>query len=447
MNHRKLAALIIPFYTLFAATETYALIPDKGEIFQIIGRNDLGVRRGSQYSPVEKGAFFNLGDSLHFPGSGNSFAKLRFQKKGRDMGLQVGANSKNKLVTLYYFPCSLRQGDSAIIEWANEQSGKRACEKGIRVQRGSSQSARLLDKEYYASLPTKQLLIAQSSRARMQYCSVLAADGRGWLGVTSSGDACDEPIKQCQANAGKDCEAYTKDSWSLKAQDLTASVKCANDQVFTEKSTGAAIQDTFIKLWQTAQSQKAKLCGAHVIDNQINEVIVAPRTSAYTLIQTRNTSNGIQVDVIEGQATVISSQQTVNIGAGQRYSYTASNQQDKIENFDRNTETVEKQLFFAEKEGLKLCDQEQVSGGQQGDNREIQLTSNEGKIRIDYEMYAAPDKLTVSYEGKNLVDTGFVSNSNSIEVPFKGTSGRVKVALVGNESISTTQWKYTLYCP
>lgn len=445
---RKVATLLIPFYTLFASAESYALIPDKGEVYQILGSNDLGIRRGSEYGPVQSGTLFTQNESLHLPGSGNSFAKLRFQKNGRDMGLQVQANAKNKLTTLYYFPCVIRQGSSTIIEWANKPGGKRGCENGIRVQRGASQSGLVDGKAYYAQSQTKQLLMAQS-RARMQYCSVQEKDGRAWLGVSASDDPCLEPIKQCETSGGKECEAYTRDNWSLKAQDLTATVKCANGKIFSDKGTGAAIQDTLTKLWQTSQSQKVKSCGAHITDNQLSEVIVSPASSGYQLIQTRNTSNGIEVDVIEGEAMVISSQkpQGIVIGAGQRYSYSASNQQDKVENFDRNVESIEKQVFFAEKNGFKLCDQEQVSGGQQGDSREIQLTSNEGKIRINYDMYAVPDKLRVSYEGKNLVDTGFVSNTNSIEVPFKGNSGRVKVEVIGNETVSTTQWKYTLYCP
>lgn len=167
------------------------------------------------------------------------------------------------------------------------------------------------------------------------------------------------------------------------------------------------------------------------------------------MIQTRNTANGIEVDVIDGQAQLISNQKPLGliIGAGQRYSTSASTQQDKVDTFDRNIESIERQVFFAEKNSLKLCDQEQVSEGQQGDSREIELTSNEGKIKINYDMFDVPDKLRVSYKGKNLVNTGFVRNSDSIEVPFKGNSGRVKVEVVGNEIISTTQWKYTLYCP
>jgi hypothetical protein len=446
---QKVAVLLVPFYTLFISVESYALIPDKGEIFEILRANDVNIRRGSQYGPAQKGALFSIGESLHFPGSGNSFAKLRFQKNGRDMGLQVGANSKNQLTTLYYFPCTLRQGDSSIIEWANQPGGKRACEQGIRVQRGNNQKANLIDDSYYASLQTKQL-IAQSPRARMEYCTIQADDGRGWFSVASGGDdPCEEPIKQCQASGGKNCEAYTRDTWSLKAQNVTATVKCANDKKFSEKATGATVQDTLTKLWQTAQSQKAKSCGAHIVDHQFSEIIVAPLSSGYNLFQTRNTADGIEVEVIEGQASVISSQKPLGIviNAGQKYSYTGITQQDKIDNFDRNTESIERQIFFAEKNGFKLCDQEQVSGGQQGDSREIQLTANEGKIRINYDMFDIPDKLKVTYEGKNLVDTGFVSRTNSIEVPFKGNSGRVKVEVIGNETISTTQWKYTLYCP
>ncbi|BAZ52702.1 hypothetical protein NIES4103_53670 [Nostoc sp. NIES-4103] len=444
-----IAALTIPLYTVATTTHSYAILPEKAEVYQILGNHDLSVRRGSQYGPAAIGTFLQrFYDTLYLPGDGKSFAQLRFQNpSGQDMGLQIQASTKNKQLTLYYLPCTARQGDSLIIEWANQTSGKRACEQGIRLQRGVRNQSKFIEK-ISAFEPLKQLLIAQSAGSKLQYCSVVAANGRAWSAVTST-DPCEEPLQQCQTNGGQQCVAITRDEWAVRNSNLTAIIKCANNQEFSENGSGSAMTDIVAKLWEQSQAQKAKFCGLHVLNNEQEEVIVVPDSPAKNLIQTRNIENGIQVDVITGAANVISSKNPrgVTLKPGQRYNYFGENQADKVETFDKKNESIELQVYMAPERGLKLCDQEQVSGGQEGDTREIQLTANEGRINIDYEMYSVPDRLKLTYEGQTLVDTDFVSGSKKISTVFKGNSGRVKVELTGNKDISSTQWKYTLYCP
>ena len=445
------ATLIIPIYTVAKTTESYAILPEKAEIYQILGsRYELSVRRGSQYGPAAVGTLLQkFYDALYLPGDGRSFAQLRFQDAaGKDMGLQLQASTKNNKLTLYYLPCTVKQGDSLLIEWANQSQGTRACEAGVRVQRGIRNQAKFKEQNTSHVNPLKQLLIAQGSGSKLQYCSVVAANGQSWSGVAPS-EACEEPLQECQSKGGKECTPITRDEWFIKSPNLTAIIKCANNKQFTDKGSGSTMKDIVTKLWQQSQAQKAKLCGLHVLNADEKEVIIAPVSPVKSLIQTRNIENGIQVDLIAGSANVfsINNPQGVTLKPGQRYNYFGENQPEKIETFDPKIESIELQVYLAPARGLKLCDQEQVSGGQQGDSREIQLTANEGKINIDYEMYTVPDRLKITYENQVIVDTDFVSGSNKISTAFQGNSGRVKVEVIGNQSISTTQWKYTLYCP
>lgn len=93
------------------------------------------------------------------------------------------------------------------------------------------------------------------------------------------------------------------------------------------------------------------------------------------------------------------------------------------------------------------CGQEQVSGGQAGDRRTIKLTATKGKVSISYDMKPVPDRLQVIYEGKTLLDTGFVSGTGSRSFDFEGNSNEMTVIVTGNPSKSTTQWNYQLSCP
>ena len=77
----------------------------------------------------------------------------------------------------------------------------------------------------------------------------------------------------------------------------------------------------------------------------------------------------------------------------------------------------------------------------------LQMSANSGEIEIDYEMYGVPDRLQVFYEGKALLDTDFVSGSDTVRVPFAGDSARVEVVVTGNTEQSSTEWEYTLRCP
>jgi hypothetical protein len=454
------STIALPIYTIVMLDPVSALVPERVEIFRIQGRNDLGIRRGSQYGPVQTGTFMKLGESLHLPGSGKTFAQLRFQKSGRDMGLQLQASTKNKAITLYYFPCRIQQGDTTIIEWKNSAGGRSGCEAGLRVQRSPKVQAMQPDGNSVATigqgLPTTTRvslpiqspapdLLAQVMRGRVEYCTAIAPNGKTWLGIADSGNACEQPLEQCNQQAGN-CEIYNRDTSSIRAAELTATVHCADQKSWTEKTTGTQLATVATKLWE--QSQGSKFCSFHSLDAEADEVIVAPLTPEETLIETRSTPQGVQVDVIKGRAKILTQRQPQGqaVNSGQRL-IQATGQPDRTLSFDNQKESLELQVYFAEQRGLKLCDQEQVAGGQAGDSRIIQLTDSQGEVQINYEMYGIPDRLQVIYDGKSIVDTGPVSNSGQTRVKIQGETGQVRVILTGNPDNSGTQWKYTLYCP
>lgn len=96
--------------------------------------------------------------------------------------------------------------------------------------------------------------------------------------------------------------------------------------------------------------------------------------------------------------------------------------------------------------GSGQCGEEQVSGGQAGDRRRIQFNSNRGTISISYEHYDVPDRLQVIYEGKTVIDTGFVSGTGNPSFDLQGQANFAEVIVTGNPQQST-KWDYTLSCP
>ncbi|WP_448573194.1 hypothetical protein [Trichothermofontia sp.] len=109
--------------------------------------------------------------------------------------------------------------------------------------------------------------------------------------------------------------------------------------------------------------------------------------------------------------------------------------------------TTQPSLAQSHGNGSGQCGEEQVSGGQAGDRRRIQLTSNRGTVSISYEHYDVPDRLQVIYEGKTVIDTGFVPNTGNASFNLQGQANFVDVVVTGNPQQSTTEWNYTLSCP
>ncbi|MEA5469425.1 hypothetical protein [Spirulina sp. 06S082] len=458
-----------------------AEIPDHAKIDQIVGPNDLSMRRGTQLSPVRRGSLIRkIQDALILSATGRTFAKLEFfDRSNRSLGLQIQADTRNELTTHYYFPCTLNVGYSAIARWLNRATKKTGCVTGIRVQGYGRTNAKLpMTGEIYAlekSGEIEQLQIAQRSRRGFQYyCSVASDSGESWLKISRSSDPCKAPLQECQTSGGSDCKALTLDRWRMGELDITAIVTCENNQPFTARGTGETMEETALELWESARAQGATYCSLRVIEP--GDIIVPPEPSNEdTLVQIYNVEPCFEVHVNKGAASARSIQkpQGVFIKKGQKYTYchqpeaneenngiSAGNSNatnngtsdrtdfyDHLEPFDNSVESIEVQVFHARERGYQLCNQQQASGGQEGDRRTIQLTATEGIIQINYQMYDVEDRLQVIYEGRNLIDTGFISGRDKISMPFKGNSGQVEVIITGNTEIDTTKWDYTLKCP
>jgi hypothetical protein len=309
---RAIAIGILPLFSFFSATNCYANIPEFAKILEIIRPNNLGIRARGKLTPVGQDAIIKkYEDNLYFPGDGKTFARLGFyNKSGQDIGLTVQASTKNKLITFYYFPCSIWQGDAVIIEWANQKGGKRGCERGIRIRtRNNKKDAWLENNEYIFTANNKQNYISQVTPSGFKYyCSVIASDGRTWFGVSSSDTVCDEPLQTCQTNKGNNCELISLDRWSLREKELTVSVDCTNKQQFVERTSGADVAETLTKLWQKAQNNQAKSCSIHTVNS--SEEIVIPISNERTIIEshTDNDFGCNNLDIITGNALVKTSQ-------------------------------------------------------------------------------------------------------------------------------------------
>ena len=135
------------------------------------------------------------------------------------------------------------------------------------------------------------------------------------------------------------------------------------------------------------------------------------------------------------------------IQPGFRYTYSNIVTEDPIVPFDNSKESLELQVYLAKERNLEFCDRTLASGGQEGNEHSMILTATEGELQVAYEMFGVPDRLQVIYEGQSLIDTGFVSGSKEISVPFRGDSAVVDVILTGNQDIASTRWNYTITCP
>jgi uncharacterized repeat protein (TIGR01451 family) len=95
---------------------------------------------------------------------------------------------------------------------------------------------------------------------------------------------------------------------------------------------------------------------------------------------------------------------------------------------------------------LRAIEQAEVSdsGGFEGSTKTLKLDSQGGgTAKYSYEMFTIPDNLILRYEGKNILETGFVSGSKTgtVQIP-KGNSDELEVILATNDE--GTQWDYEI---
>ncbi|MFY7798296.1 MAG: DUF4114 domain-containing protein [Dolichospermum sp.] len=106
---------------------------------------------------------------------------------------------------------------------------------------------------------------------------------------------------------------------------------------------------------------------------------------------------------------------------------------------DHTTITLDGQILQIEQATTGL-----VSGGFEGSTKTIKLDSKGGgTATYFYQMQNIPDNLILRYEGKDILNTGFVSGSKTgtVNIP-KGNSDKLEVILATNDS--NTLWNYKI---
>jgi uncharacterized repeat protein (TIGR01451 family) len=112
-------------------------------------------------------------------------------------------------------------------------------------------------------------------------------------------------------------------------------------------------------------------------------------------------------------------------------------QQLRAEN-DTATITLDGQFIQIEKAAVS------DSGGFEGSQKSITLDSNGGRVAsFRYEHFTIPDNFIIRYEGKNILETGFVggSRSGTVQIP-KGNSNQLEVIVATDDE--GTAWNYTV---
>jgi subtilisin family serine protease/subtilisin-like proprotein convertase family protein len=92
-----------------------------------------------------------------------------------------------------------------------------------------------------------------------------------------------------------------------------------------------------------------------------------------------------------------------------------------------------------------------TSGNFNANTNIVALSRNQGTLSIDYDFYALPDTMHVYYDGALIYDSGLVSYTNHVSIPF-GPGASTNVVIImdeGDNGNPDTLWEYTLkvICP
>jgi len=121
-------------------------------------------------------------------------------------------------------------------------------------------------------------------------------------------------------------------------------------------------------------------------------------------------------------------------------------QQDPIQDLKDNP-----QIFPSPSPGINgplvPCSVPQVSGGAGTTVNNFELGATSGTFTFSFDAFNEADRFQITYEGRTILDTGFVSNTGTRSVSYSGSSTVVTVIVTGAPSSTTTVWNYTLSCP
>ncbi|MDB9525264.1 hypothetical protein PN498_04635 [Oscillatoria sp. CS-180] len=463
-------AIAVGLTAVFVSSPAIAEVPEQARVDDLLGNSsELLIRRNQRREAIQIGSIIQkFNDSLLTVPPNNARAMLRFlSAEQEDLNFYIQTNSHPD-AAIYYFPCEI-QGGNAFIGWGLAQNESRGCEEGLSVTYGRSQSAQSFSE--LVALATKQI----TPLRLVSYCSATGSGGAIGFATSTTGDPCVEAIEQCEAAGGAGCEATSTGRWWTNEEQLEAWLACDEGPSPAVAGTGANIGDQIPAL--IAQTTGSN-CSVRIA--RPDDVIIVPapddvvmaQGSDEILVQTRDVGSEVQVDVIKGAINVSNLGQTspVLVAQGQRYTY--SNSTGEVTTFDRQealtsvdmevlcafasnsadrlkVSACQEELGIDTTSGIPIafCNREQASGGQEGDRRIVQMSASQGEIKLEYEMFDAPDRLQILHEGRQILDTGFISGNDALTIPISGRSGSLEVIVTGSPTIDTTLWNYLLRCP
>ena len=94
------------------------------------------------------------------------------------------------------------------------------------------------------------------------------------------------------------------------------------------------------------------------------------------------------------------------------------------------------------------CGDRQDGGNEGKDNYLVDFGYTPVTFVFDYDTYGVPDRVTLTYEGGVLVDSGCKGISDTEEITLTGTETYIRVDVEANCSgTSSTGWDFTVHCP
>ena len=86
-----------------------------------------------------------------------------------------------------------------------------------------------------------------------------------------------------------------------------------------------------------------------------------------------------------------------------------------------------------------------IAGGWMATTNVLHVGTNQGTLFVSYDMYAEPDTMHVYYDNALIYDSGLVSYSNSVAIPFgPGVSTDLVIIMnEGNNADTNTVWQFT----
>jgi hypothetical protein len=369
-NSKVLAAagiLCTALGSLMVVSEGYALPFIAGaEVFEITrdSSDDVLFDAGENIGPPSSAV---VGDTLKIPGQSlillagsESFAWIRgVSFTNESIGPTVLARSSTSTDgdVHYFYPCRGYYGSNAeaLISWEPEgPGGNRGCmppgvrigsdERLVRVfhdapENPESPDQASLQKHFFQAqlpFPGGNLL----DQIRVRYCSAVSVSGDAWavsstggFGLWDAQNPCQTAQEKCRAESdgSSDCVVASWGAWSINQPELVVSLDCANNRSFTGKGGGAAIVTTLmLETIGSAESLGANSCVLSIYPP--NELIVAPDTDEFVLVQVRNLNNqAMVVDAIAGDIRIKSSQNPAGIAVPEGRTYTLRDEQNTPE--------------------------------------------------------------------------------------------------------------------